>query len=905
VDLPAAEPTADAQAPSTAPAPGATRSVGDYELLGEIERGGMGVVYRAREKRSGRLVALKMMLGEYAEGSTDLGRFILEARATGELSHPGVVAIHSWGVSQGHPFYTMDFVTGVPLSRLLEQGPLPPARAVAYLLGIARAVAAAHALGIVHRDLKPGNVMIDATEQPRILDFGLAKRRRSFQPAPDATEPSEVVPVGTDSPAAAGGPPSGRLTEKGAILGTPSYMAPEQARGEHERVGPAADVYALGSIFYEMLTGRPPFQGESMMETLMQLLEQPPPPPRRLNPRVPAVLEDLCLRCLAKDPEDRYPDAGALADDLERRWRRAMVRRGFARLALAAGLVAAVLSGLGHLLTAGGGLRLDALGPWAYEAAAPGGPGVQRAAQALAFLADALVLLAVPLLAQVALLVWYWAWVWYSDRFGRVFLVSLVVLLLGALYLWLGLGPAFGWFLMAAAVGAVLFALLRSERHQRRGRTEPAAEPYLHRLFATRGAAEAETVGRLSRRLGLVVELADVELGKAVYGSDTVELRRGRQKSLDRPVLVWLDRQKGPPDGPAPGVVVRHPEVLNLHAVATTPDGRVLITEPAAATPLADLLQRGNPPPLDAVALAARLARALQAFHDQGACHGRFGPEWVLVHGEWEPLLCPCGVPSNDAGARRADITALGRLLAEWLPPRPRGWRRRSLAVVYRLSDAAAAGDYERADDLARDLERATRVAQVRWRERLAKAAALALFVLPFVILVVGQAVPSGSPLRDGVRIAGQLVAAGLLLCLGPSLALLGFTQARVLVHRYRARLEPTVRRRLFGAGGLRAWLWVAVMTLGPGVGLVLGLDDSPGGAGRWAAAALSAVLLLGFWLLGACVAGGLAFAEMIVQSLRSAGLDGGGPADAAAAVAERPWAGWGSTDSGASTSSR
>jgi hypothetical protein len=900
---------ADSATPSAALPAAAARSVGDYELLGEIERGGMGIVYRAREKRSGRLVALKMMLGETAEGSADLNRFILEARATGELNHPGIVAIHAWGVAQGHPFYTMDFVTGVPLNRLLEQGPLAPARAVHYLLGIARAVAAAHALGIVHRDLKPGNVMIDATEHPRVLDFGLAKRRQQpFLSAPEAAEPLDVLPIDRDAAEIEepGGPSSGHLTEKGAILGTPSYMAPEQARAEHERVGPAADVYALGSIFFEMLAGRPPFQGDSMTETLMQLLEEPPPPLRRLNSRVPAILEDLCRHCLAKDPEDRYPDAGALADDLERRWQRATVSRGFARLALAAGIAVLLLAGLGHLLAHVQGLHLDALGPVAYEAAAPGGPMVQQTARALAFLSGTLVLHIVPLLAQLALLVWYWAWVWYTERLGRVCLVSLGMALLGGLYAGLGLGAVFGWYLIAAAVGAFGFALFRRDRDVKRtrlARMEPAAEPYLHRLFATRGAAEAEAAVQPAR--GGVVELADVELGKVLYRSDSVELRRGRQKSLDRAVLVWLDRLGSRPDGPAPGVVVRHPAVLNLHSVATTSDGRVLITEPAAATPLADLLQRGAVAPLDAVALAARLARALQAFHDQGACHGRFSPEWILVHGEWEPLLCPCGIPSEAAACRAADIGALVRLLLEWLPPRPRGWRRRSLAVVYRIADAAAAGEYTRADDLARDLEQAARVAQLRWRERLAKTVTLVLFLSPFLIatadLLVGSLAGAGRPLVDALREGDQLVASVFLLVVGPSLVLLGFTQARVLVHRYRARLQPAVRKRLFGEGRLRACAWVVIAVGLPSAWVLAGLG---GGRSGFTAAVFSIGLLLGFWLLGVCLAGGLAFAETIVRSLRSAPLDAGTPLDHTAAGQERTWTGWGSGTSNSSNPS-
>src|SRR5438309_1151995 len=173
---------------------GQVRPFGDYELLGEIARGGMGIVYRARERQSGRLVALKMMLADGALDATYVQRFALEARATGELSHPGIVAIHAWGQHEGQLFYTMDYVPGFPLSRILKRRPLPVPRAVRYLLGIARAAAAAHAQGIVHRDLKPGNVVIDATDQPRVLDFGLAKRHRQVAAA-HAQEAVEVQAV--------------------------------------------------------------------------------------------------------------------------------------------------------------------------------------------------------------------------------------------------------------------------------------------------------------------------------------------------------------------------------------------------------------------------------------------------------------------------------------------------------------------------------------------------------------------------------------------------------------------------------------------------------------------------------------------------------------------------------------
>src|SRR5437016_8912814 len=171
------------------------RAFGDYELLGEIARGGMGVVYRARERQSGRLVALKMMLADSALDATYVQRFALEARATGELSHPGIVAIHAWGQHEGQLLYTMDYVPGFPLSRILRRRPLAVPRAVRYLLGIARAVAAAHMQGIVHRDLKPSNVVIDSSDQPRVLDFGLAKRKGSSLQSEAEEEILDVLPA--------------------------------------------------------------------------------------------------------------------------------------------------------------------------------------------------------------------------------------------------------------------------------------------------------------------------------------------------------------------------------------------------------------------------------------------------------------------------------------------------------------------------------------------------------------------------------------------------------------------------------------------------------------------------------------------------------------------------------------
>src|SRR5262249_29690729 len=253
---------------------------------------------------------------------------------------------------------------------------------------------------------------------------------------------------------------------------------------------------------------------------------------------------------------------------------------------------------------------------------------------------------------------------------------------------------------------------------------------------------------------GFGIDLTDVELGRTMQSSTSCVLRKGRQKSLDRPVLVWFDpasrrppstpevvldgqdstrrescSANGPP--PAPGVVVRHGSVLNLHAVGSSPDGRFMVTEAVAANPLAELGERRRLAPLEAVGLLIKRAGALEAFHDQGACHGRLGPEWILVQSDSEPLLCPCGIPSQSEADRTQDVQALGILLRDWLPPRPRRWQRRPLATLYRVCDAALAGEYHRPGDLAKDLECAARAAFVRSRERIAHGIVIALVSLP------------------------------------------------------------------------------------------------------------------------------------------------------------------------------
>jgi hypothetical protein len=265
-------------------------SVGDYELLGELGRGGMGVVYQARQRKLDRLVALKMILAGAHAGLEELARLRSEAAALARLQHPNVVQIHEVGEHDGCPFLALEYVTGGSLEQKLDGTPLPARAAAELVQTLAGAVHAAHQRGVVHRDLKPANVLLTAEGAPKVTDFGLAKR--------------------LDAPA--GG------TQSGVIVGTPSYMAPEQAAGRSREIGPAADVYALGAVLYELLTGRPPFRAPTALDTLLQVQTAEPVPPSRFQPGVPRDLETVCLKCLRKEPHQRYGSAEGLADDLQR-----------------------------------------------------------------------------------------------------------------------------------------------------------------------------------------------------------------------------------------------------------------------------------------------------------------------------------------------------------------------------------------------------------------------------------------------------------------------------------------------------------------------------------------------------------------------------------------------------------
>ena len=263
--------------------------LGKYEILAELGRGGMGVVYQARQADLDRIVAVKMLLSGPHAQAHDLEYFRREAEAVARLQHPHIVQVFDVGEHEGQPYFSLEYLPGGSLNKQLAGTPQPPQSAAALIVTLARALHHAHERGVVHRDLKPGNILLTTDGTPKITDFGLAKRLDNQS-----------------------------HTVTGAVLGTPSYMAPEQAAGDSRRIGAAADIYGLGAILYELLTGRPPFKGETPWDTVAQVLTDEPVPPARLQPKVPRDLETICLKCLQKDIGRRYHTAAELADDLDR-----------------------------------------------------------------------------------------------------------------------------------------------------------------------------------------------------------------------------------------------------------------------------------------------------------------------------------------------------------------------------------------------------------------------------------------------------------------------------------------------------------------------------------------------------------------------------------------------------------
>jgi hypothetical protein len=335
--LPAGAPDSTDDADTAASPAGPPQPPG-YEILSELGRGGMGVVYKARQVGLNRVVALKVILGGPHAGAAESARFRAEAETVAALQHPSIVQVFEVGDAGGCPYLALEYVAGGTLALRLRGTPYAPRDAAELVRTLALAVDCAHQRGIVHRDLKPANILLTEDSTPKVSDFGLAKR------------------LNADGP-----------TRSGDVLGTPHYMAPEQAAGRNRAVGPPTDVYALGVILYELLTGCTPFHGETLLEVLMQVQHQEPVPPSQLRPRCPCDLETICLKCLRKEPARRYASATALGDDLQRflwgepiharpvpAWERA--GRWLRRHPLQAGLAA--VSTLALLLAVAGGVGL-------------------------------------------------------------------------------------------------------------------------------------------------------------------------------------------------------------------------------------------------------------------------------------------------------------------------------------------------------------------------------------------------------------------------------------------------------------------------------------------------------------------------------------------------------------------
>jgi formylglycine-generating enzyme required for sulfatase activity/tRNA A-37 threonylcarbamoyl transferase component Bud32 len=267
-------------------------SIGPYEVVSEISRGGMGIVYKARDTKLKKLVAIKVLIRGGQASEEERKRFQREAESAARLQHSNIVPIHSVGICDGLPYFVMDFIEGEQLDLLIDRGSVSPRQALDYTEQLADALAYAHAAGVIHRDIKPANVIIDRYGRPQLMDFGLAKEV-------DAADRTQLTQVGT-------------------TMGTPTYMPPEQAEGDLEGIDAQSDVYSLGAVLYEMLTGQPPFEGPTTMAILMKVLEEEPSRPRRLNPRIHRDIETICLKAMAKEKRERYKSAEELREDVQR-----------------------------------------------------------------------------------------------------------------------------------------------------------------------------------------------------------------------------------------------------------------------------------------------------------------------------------------------------------------------------------------------------------------------------------------------------------------------------------------------------------------------------------------------------------------------------------------------------------
>jgi serine/threonine protein kinase len=300
---------------------GSPRPFGSYELIGEVARGGMGIVYKARQPKLDRIVAIKTIVQQQFASDSAVRRFQVEAEAAAKLDHPGVVPIYDVGEQDGELYLCMAYVDGESLAARVARGPLAADEAARIVRDVAEAVQHAHDRGIIHRDLKPANILIDTAGRPRVTDFGLARKQ-------------DVVCS---------------LTSDGSVIGTPAYMSPEQALGQNDAIGPLSDVYSLGAVLFHLLTGHQPFSGANVFEIVQRVRCDQPERPRDLEPSIPEPLETICLRCLAKSPRDRYPTAQALSDDLNRYLDGQAVstptphrKTKWTGLAVAAGLAAAI-----------------------------------------------------------------------------------------------------------------------------------------------------------------------------------------------------------------------------------------------------------------------------------------------------------------------------------------------------------------------------------------------------------------------------------------------------------------------------------------------------------------------------------------------------------------------------------